>query len=70
VATPAEIQAQIDAIEARLSKFAGVRSSRFGDQATEFSLEDAHKELARLRGELAAASTASRVRYIATDKGC
>lgn len=70
MATPAAIQAAIDALEAKVAKFAGVRRSRFDNQETEFSLDDAHKELGRLRGELAAASTASRIRFVATDKGC
>jgi hypothetical protein len=70
VPTPAAIQASIDALEAKIAQFAGVRSSRFSDQATEFSLDDAHKELARLRGELAAAASSPRIRYVATDKGC
>lgn len=70
MASASEIQTLITALEAKIAKFAGVRATAFGDQSTQFSLEDAHKELARLRGELAAASAASRVRYVAHDKGC
>jgi hypothetical protein len=70
VASPAAIQAKIDALEAKVAQFAGIRGTAFGDQSTQFSIDDAHKELARLRGELATAASTSRVRYIATDKGC
>ena len=68
--TAAEIQAQITIIEARIATFAGVRSNSFADQQIVYSMEDAHKELARLRSLLATASSGSTTRYAATSKGC
>lgn len=70
MASESEIRAKIAALEANIAKFAGVRATAFADQQMTFSLDDAHKELARLRGELAAVSSTPRVRYIAHDKGC
>jgi len=67
--TQSEILASIAAVEARIASFAGVRSNTFSDQSVTFSLDDAHKELARLRGLLTAASGGSTTRYAATSKG-
>ena len=66
-----EIQAQIDAIEARVATFAGVRETTYEGQTTIFSFTDAQAELARLRSMLAAAqsSTGSTTRYAAVNKG-
>jgi len=70
VASAAEIQVKIDELEARIASFAGVRSTQFADQATQFSLEDAHRELARLQQQLSQATRGSSTRYAATRKGC
>lgn len=70
MATPAEIQAQIDALEERITAFAGIRGTAFSDQSTTFSIDDAHKELARLRAKLANAQSQSTTRYATTSKGC
>lgn len=70
MATASEIQAQITTLEAKIAKFAGVRSTAFSDQSTTFSLEDAYKELSRLQNQLAAVRGTSRTRYVATSKGC
>ena len=67
--TAAEIQALITALETRIATFAGVRSNAFADQSTSYSLDDAHKELARLRGLRATANTGSSTRYASTSKG-
>jgi hypothetical protein len=68
----AEIQAKIDALEARLTSLSGVTEATFADQTTKFSVEDAHKELARLNQLLtgAATGTGSSTRYAVTSKGC
>lgn len=70
MASAADIQAQIDALEARIASFAGVRGVAFSDQSTSFSIDDAHKELARLQAALASANSTSRTRYATTSKGC
>lgn len=69
MATPAEIQALITALEAKIATFAGIRGHAFSDQSTQFSIDDAHKELARLQGLLATANRGSTTRYAATSKG-
>lgn len=69
MATAADIQSQIDALELRIASFAGVRGIAFSDQSTQFSIDDAHKELARLKGLLVVANAAPRTRYAATSKG-
>lgn len=67
--TAAEIQALITALEAKIATFAGVRQVTFSDQSTSFSLDDAHKELARLQALLALANRNSTTRYASTSKG-
>ena len=68
--TESEIQALITALELRIASFAGVRSNTFSDQSMTFSLEDAHRELARLRGLLLVSTNGgSTTRYAATSKG-
>ncbi len=67
--TESQILTLITSLEARIATFAGVRSNTFSDQSVTFSLDDAHKELARLRGLLTAASGGSTTRYAATSKG-
>lgn len=67
--TASQIQTQIDALEARIATFAGVRGQAFSDQSVQYSIDDAHKELARLQQLLAAAQRGSSTRYAATSKG-
>lgn len=67
--TAAEIQARIDALEAQVAAFAGIKATSFGDQTTTFDLEGAHKELARLRQQLAQAEGSNTTRYGAFSKG-
>jgi hypothetical protein len=69
MATASEIQALITALEARIAAFAGVRGQQFSDQSTTFSLDDAHKELSRLRSLLQTLTIGSTTRYAATSKG-
>ena len=68
--TPAEIQARIDALEAKVAAFAGVRATTFADQSTQFDYDSAMRELARLRASLALSKAGgSTTRYAATSKG-
>lgn len=67
--TEAELQSKIDALNARIATFAGVRNQTFQDQGTTFSLDDAHKELARLEQLLSQARRNSTTRYAASRKG-
>jgi hypothetical protein len=69
--TAAEIQAQIDVLEARVGTFAGATEVAFGDQINRFSVDQLHTELARLKNMLAAANstTGSTTRFAATSKG-
>lgn len=67
--TAAEIQAKIDALNAKIETFAGIRSTSFSDQSTTFSLQDAHEELARLQQLLAVAQRGGSTRYAVTSKG-
>lgn len=71
MASAADIQARITALEQRLAASAGVRGTMIGDQSTTFDYEGGVKELARLRHELAqvASATGSTTRYVATSKG-
>jgi len=71
MATSADLATRITALEARIATFAGVSATSIGDQSTNFDLEGAQKELARLRGELALATATSgtRTRYGAFSKG-
>lgn len=67
--TASEIQAKIDAIEQQLADFAGIRGTAFSDQSIQFSVDDAHKELARLKALLAGANRRPTSRLAATSKG-
>jgi hypothetical protein len=71
VATTADLTTRISELESRIAAFAGVSSTSFGDQRTDFDLPGAQAELARLRNELAlaTASSGTRTRYGAFDKG-
>lgn len=68
--TAAELNTQITALETRIATFAGITRTTFADQATDFDLDAAHRELARLRRSLdALATTPTRTRFAATSKG-
>jgi uncharacterized coiled-coil protein SlyX len=71
MATSAQLSERIEALETRIAIFAGVSATSLGDQSTSFDLDGAQKELARLRNELAlvTASSGTRTRYAAYDKG-
>jgi hypothetical protein len=71
MATAAELTTRITALETRIATIAGVSGTSIGDQRTDFDLAGAQKELARLRTELALAmaSSGTRTRYAAIDKG-
>lgn len=71
MATASDLEARITALEERIATFAGVSSTAIGDQRTDFDLQGAQRELARLRTELAQtqSTTGSRTRYGAFDKG-
>jgi len=62
-------QADIDALKAKITAFAGTKSTRFGDQATEFDLEGAMKLLAVMEQSVAAQAGGSKTRYASTSKG-
>jgi hypothetical protein len=67
--TAAEIQTRIDNLEAQIAAFAGIKATSFGDQTTTFDLDGAHKELARLRAQLAQAESTPTTRFAAFSKG-
>lgn len=69
MATAAEIQARIDAIDAALADVAVVKSTAFSDQSTVFrDLDEIAKERARLVAQLAVSQGTQRTRYAAFDR--
>jgi hypothetical protein len=59
-------QADVDALRARIKKFAGVSRSTFGDQSTDFDLQAALDLLQKMEREVSGGS--GTVRYAATSK--
>jgi hypothetical protein len=69
MATAAEIQARIDAIDAALADVSVVKATSFSDQSTTFrDLGEIAEERARLVAQLAVAAGTSRTRYAAFDR--
>ena len=59
-------QADIDALRLKIQSFAGIRSTAFGDQSTQFSIDDAMKLLERMEREV---NGTQRTRYAVVSKG-
>lgn len=63
-------QTDIDTLEAKIKKFAGVKSTTFSDQSTVFDLEGAQALLAEMRRSVEATNGRSTTtRYAAFSKG-
>ncbi len=63
-------QADIDALRAKIARFAGVKATSFGDQSTTFDLEGARALLQQMEAEVSqVAGTRTKTRYAAFSKG-
>jgi hypothetical protein len=66
---PTDLQVKIDALEARIAAFAGVRGTAIGDQSATFDYDAAVRELTRLKQLQTVAASGSTTRFAAFSKG-
>lgn len=65
----ADINEQIEELEARLQTATGVKRVMVGDQMTEFDADDIRKQIALLKQQQAATTGVTRTRLASTSKG-